>query len=178
MQTKLFHSFAMTMSKASEEDLCMAIDLAGALDALTDTWCARMPDEVARLEGDDSIEPFDRYDDEQCGRVLRHLLYTANRGSLFRVVFGMAVVLNPSNSCVNHEADTIERHPDAVAGLAAKTPRQLADWHEDDGTVLWWRMPVEEPPYCGSPLADDWPGCHTHWTPILVPDALPVEVSA
>lgn len=68
--------------------------------------------------------------------------------------------------------------PDTVDGIAAKTPRQLADLHEDDGTVLWWRMPVEEPPYCGSPLADDWPGCHTHWTPILVPDALPVEVSA
>jgi hypothetical protein len=49
---------------------------------------------------------------------------------------------------------------------AAKTFEQ---WHEDDGPVLWWRFPVEEPPYAGTPLDDDWPGYHTHWTPIPVP---------
>jgi hypothetical protein len=26
------------------------------------------------------------------------------------------------------------------------------DWHEDLGDVLWWRLPVQEAPYCGSPL--------------------------
>ena len=46
----------------------------------------------------------------------------------------------------------------------------LADWHEEVGVVLWWRFPVEEPPYCGSPHYDDWPGYHTHWTPLIVPD--------
>lgn len=25
-------------------------------------------------------------------------------------------------------------------------------WHEDFGDVLWWLVPVGEPPYCGSPL--------------------------
>lgn len=47
--------------------------------------------------------------------------------------------------------------------LAART---LADYHEDFGTVLWWMFPVTEPPYVGSPLDDDWPGYHTHWTPL------------
>ena len=65
-----------------------------------------------------------------------------------------------------------------VDGLAAKKARPLADWHEEDGPVLWWRFPVEEPPYCGSPNCDDWPGYHTHWTPLLVPEPPAVAVAA
>lgn len=37
-------------------------------------------------------------------------------------------------------------------------PRTLAEWHEDMGPKLWWTFPIEEPPYCGSPLDEDWPG--------------------
>lgn len=65
--------------------------------------------------------------------------------------------------------------------------RPLEEWHEDHGDVLWWKFPVTEAPYCGSPLdlghtvelhAQDaqhkmarmqvggWPGYHTHWTPL------------
>ena len=47
--------------------------------------------------------------------------------------------------------------------------RPLDDWHEDRGPVLWWVFPIEEPPYCGTPLDTDWPGWHTHWTPLQVP---------
>jgi hypothetical protein len=39
-------------------------------------------------------------------------------------------------------------------------------WHEDDGPVLWWRFPVVEPPYSGTPNDSDWPGYHTHFTPL------------
>lgn len=46
-------------------------------------------------------------------------------------------------------------------------------WHEDYGSVLWWRFPVQEPPYSGSPLDEDWPGYHTHWTLCRAP--LPPE---
>lgn len=35
-----------------------------------------------------------------------------------------------------------------------------ADWHEDDGPVLWYAVPVTEPPYCGDPLTSGWP---TEW---------------
>lgn len=68
-------------------------------------------------------------------------------------------------------------------------PRPLSEWTEEDGDVLWWRFPIEEPPYCGSPndigqdvlitvsrwghedgesrhMVGGWPGYHTHWTPI------------
>lgn len=46
------------------------------------------------------------------------------------------------------------------------TPTPLEDWHEDMGMQLWWMFPIAEPPYVGSPLCTDWPGYHTHFTPI------------
>jgi hypothetical protein len=49
------------------------------------------------------------------------------------------------------------------------TPRPLDDWHEDDGHALWWIFPLQECPYAGTPLDGDWPGYHTHWTPIPMP---------
>ena len=51
-----------------------------------------------------------------------------------------------------------------------KTMRPLDDYHEDYGYVLWWVSPVCEPPYCGTPNDSDWPGYHTHWTPLITPD--------
>ena len=49
--------------------------------------------------------------------------------------------------------------------------RPLAEWHEDMGPVLWWKFPIEEPPYCGSPLDTDWINdYHTHWTLVAVPE--------
>ena len=66
--------------------------------------------------------------------------------------------------CVNRiirKAPTIEARPVA---------RPLEEWHEDYGDVLWWKFPIEEPPYVGSPLDCDWSGYHTHWTPIEVPE--------
>ena len=48
--------------------------------------------------------------------------------------------------------------------------RPLEEWHEDYGDVLWWKFPIEEPPYVGSPLDMAWPGYHTHWTPISLPE--------
>lgn len=49
------------------------------------------------------------------------------------------------------------------------TARPIEEWHEDIGPVLWWTFPIEELPYCGSPLDVDWPGYHTHWTPFIIP---------
>lgn len=43
------------------------------------------------------------------------------------------------------------------------------DYHEGLGDVLWWALPVTEAPYVGSPLQADWPGYHTHWTPVPTP---------
>lgn len=58
------------------------------------------------------------------------------------------------------------------------TPRPLKDWSHDDGECLWYKFPIEEAPYVGSPLCDDWPEYHTHFTPlipILTPDDMGVR---
>lgn len=47
----------------------------------------------------------------------------------------------------------------------------IDEWHEDDGYVLWWRFPIVEPPYVGSPYCGDWKeDYYTHWTPIACPE--------
>lgn len=38
-------------------------------------------------------------------------------------------------------------------------------WHEDKGPVTWWKFPIDEPAWIGTPNDSDWPGYHTHWTP-------------
>ena len=49
------------------------------------------------------------------------------------------------------------RPPSVSEREAAERLHPYADWHEDDGPVLWYAVPVEEPPYCGEPLCSDWP---------------------
>lgn len=69
-----------------------------------------------------------------------------------------------------------------------QAPKTLDEWHEDDGSVVWWTMGEDgqwlgEAAYIGSPLdcganvpvsvgdnhfvacVGGWPGYHTHWTP-------------
>ena len=63
--------------------------------------------------------------------------------------------------------------------------RPESEWHEDMGDVMWWKFPIEEPPYVGR-MTDigytveinthqgvvargtvgGWPGYHTHFTPL------------
>lgn len=56
---------------------------------------------------------------------------------------------------------------DAAPPITAARP--LEEWHEDHGFAVWWTWRdgdwLGEPSYVGSPLCDDWPGYHTHWTP-------------
>lgn len=167
---------SMKMAKAGADDLRMAMDLSNALEGLSHRHYPTMPQAVAKIADDEGGECFDRDDAEQCVRALRYLLDLAKRASLMRVVWGCAVMLDPANKCVDPHADTIERHPDALAGLEGKKPRPLADWHEDIGDALWWRFPISEAPYVGTPSDSDWPGYHTHWTRIICPDAPSFEI--
>lgn len=61
--------------------------------------------------------------------------------------------------------------------------RPAAEWHEDLHDVLWWRFPIEEPPYCGSPLDTHWQEhelekVFTHWSPIPIPHELKASEQA
>lgn len=67
-------------------------------------------------------------------------------------------------------AEAIQRKCAMLERLAEPpAARPASDWHEDMGPVLWWRFPVVEPPYAGTPLDSDWPDYVTHWTPISIP---------
>lgn len=161
----------MKIAKASQADLNMAMDLTSALDLLGQRFLPCMPEAIENLAADHDSEPFDRDDDKQCGRALRHLLDIADRASLMRVVYGCVVMLDPRNALVDPTADTIEHHPDTFAARAAMAAQPIGNWHEDTGNVLWWSFPVNEAPWCGQPTDSDWPGYHTHWTPLIVPTA-------
>lgn len=53
---------------------------------------------------------------------------------------------------------------------ADKVEAHLAEhWNEDVGDVLWWNFPVEEPPYCGTPLDEHFPKYKTHFSTIDMP---------
>lgn len=52
----------------------------------------------------------------------------------------------------------------------AMKPKPIEEWHEDDGDVIWWKLPINEPPYIGSPLCDDFTfDYYTHFTRLLEP---------
>lgn len=60
------------------------------------------------------------------------------------------------------------------------SPRPFCDWHEDHGNVLWWSIPIVEPPYVGTALDEEfdnlWPPgrrFNLWWTPL--PDAKRIE---
>jgi hypothetical protein len=62
----------------------------------------------------------------------------------------------------------------AGAGREPQASEPFDRWHDDDGDVLWWRFPIEEPPYVGSPLASDWPFTESDhpslgWTRLALP---------
>lgn len=65
--------------------------------------------------------------------------------------------------------DKLDEPQKVIAQIAEK-------WHEDIGPVLWWNFPVEEPPYCGTPLDDDFPKYKTHFTELRIPDEIEEEL--
>jgi len=67
-------------------------------------------------------------------------------------------------------AGTVEEAQQIIRDHNAKEVRPESEYHEDHGSVLWWVFPIQEPPYVGSPLNEDWPGYHTHWSVIAIPE--------
>lgn len=90
------------------------------------------------------------------------------------------------------KVDVLERRFEGVQEALARfnTLRPAAEWHEDFGPVLWWHLPIDEPPYVGSGPgagernADGTPttcarliedGFLTHWSPL--PDSVFLKTS-
>lgn len=63
----------------------------------------------------------------------------------------------------------IEAFAQGAAAAVPQPAKPLNEWHEDFGSVVWWRFCLDERPdeasWIGTPNDDDWPGYHTHWTP-------------
>jgi len=111
----------MKMAKANPADLDMALELAYALEAISSRYGATMPEKIAKPQDDeDAAEPFSVEDGENCRRVCEYLIRLARSASLFRVVMGMTVLLDPTNKVVDPAASTLEHHPDTLAALAAR----------------------------------------------------------
>ncbi|MCY1224820.1 hypothetical protein D9M72_369950 [compost metagenome] len=82
-----------------------------------------------------------------------------------------------------HPAPAAAKDGQQRAGdVAPLLARALDEWHEDDGPVMWWAWCghewAGEAPWCGTPHYQDWPGYHTHWTPIAGFPATPSPQSA
>lgn len=64
----------------------------------------------------------------------------------------------------SNPADTLVSDSKKLRDLSAPRPRE--DYHEDMGVVLWWKLPVCEPPFVGREDDEDLPEYMTHWTPL------------
>lgn len=95
----------MKMAKANEADLAMANELAGILDSLEER---RLPDMLAEQFGEGRFDIDNR---EHCREAMGLILNTVRKASLFRVTFGMLVLLDPDNELVDPDAPTLEVHP-------------------------------------------------------------------
>lgn len=89
----------------------------------------------------------------------------------------LSIQFRRNGAILEVNAETITRLAMAlrVLGLELETitspvtARPRSEWHEDMGPMLWWRFPVEEPPFAGTPLDEDFPEGCTHFTEIEVP---------
>lgn len=102
----------MKMAKASKADMEMALKLCSALEAID----RRFFPEGA--EGENDPDEFDLGDDEHCGMALRHLYDILQGGSIGRVIWGMYVLMDPTNKIIDPDASTLELHPEFAAAEA------------------------------------------------------------
>lgn len=115
----------MKMARASKADLDAALDVSNIIEQLEQGY---MPS----TDESDELERFDSDDREQCKRALSAILDAAAKGSLFRVTFGMTVVLDPRNELLDPAADSLELHPRLTAAL----DRPEISKHEADGLEI------------------------------------------
>ena len=97
----------MKMAKASQADIDMALDMISVFDDIERGY---FPHRFSDQESE-SIEWLDTTNRQQYDRLISNLRGLLNRGSIGRVIMGMAVVCDPNNECIDPDADCIEHHP-------------------------------------------------------------------
>ena len=122
----------MNMARASENDLNAAVALTQTLESLFNY--KSFPE---TLRPDDTQDArFDRDDPDQCREVVAHLADLVHSASLMRVVFGMAVLLDPESKVLNPDVGILEVHPE-IANAQADVLR--LDWVMHNITGKAWR---------------------------------------
>ena len=102
----------MKMAKASTADIEMALELSRFVEDLVDGAC---PKQACVDPESDDIEWLENDPDEQHLKIIAALQGIARKGSIFRVTFGMSVLIDPRNELIDPTADTLEPHPKFVA---------------------------------------------------------------
>lgn len=100
----------MKMAKASQADLDAALKVAQIIGELEKGFMPMSDD------GENNGR-FYRNDPDQCLSALNSILDAAEYGSMFRVTFGMLVLLDPRNEVVDPDSDVLEMHPKIKAAL-------------------------------------------------------------
>jgi len=98
----------MKMAKASTADIEMALELSRFVEDLVDGMC---PKQACKDPESDDIEWLEDDPDEQHIRIISALQGIARKGSIFRVTFGMSVLVDPRNELIDPAVDTLEPHP-------------------------------------------------------------------
>lgn len=100
----------MNMAKASERDINMALDLCGILESVEK---GLMP--VSATEnGNDEDAEFDRDNPDDCRAVLNLIIDTLGGGSIGRVIWGMAALVNPESKLLDPDSDILKSHPSLI----------------------------------------------------------------
>ncbi len=129
---------------------------------------------LGRLDAAATPGPWSRFHDDspghtcKCGQIWseHELLFSPDRSDNYpvdrvddgRLIVAMRNALPDLLAVVRELADV-------------NTPRNGDLWHEDDGCALWFAEPIDEPPYCGSPLDSEFPWWSTpraklSWVPL------------
>ena len=59
---------------------------------------------------------------------------------------------------------------DTVLVAMPKYAKHIGEHHEDMGVVLWWRDPIDEPPYVGTPSDTDFDETYKWFSPLDTPE--------
>lgn len=98
----------LVMAKASKEDLDAAVEIHHFLDAI-----GRGCNDLREV-----CEDFELKGYEDCHSLEDYLTTAWQKGGLFRVVWGMRVLLDPRNQIVDPDLDYLALHPRFAAATA------------------------------------------------------------
>lgn len=98
----------MKMAKASEADINMAMTMANILDDIERGY---FPSKLASDPESEESEWLETASCEQYERLIDGLKRVLNLSSIFRVIWGMAVVCDPSNELLDPTSNVLAVHP-------------------------------------------------------------------